>query len=108
LFFFASTKEYVLLNWNFQCASDVPIKGFPNLFAAFAACNPQRGNVYSNLGGFPNNASSQLITDIPNTFKEVITLNLGTDIESGGRGYLSNEGLKKIENRDERIIKMSS
>jgi hypothetical protein len=65
--------------------------------AAFAACNPQRGNVLSNLGGFPKSASSQLITDTPNAFKEVITLNLGTDIERGGRGYLSNEGLKQIE-----------
>ena len=65
--------------------------------AAFAACNYQKGDVYSNLGGFPKSASSQLISESPNVFKEVITLNLGTDIERGGRGYLSNEGLKQIE-----------
>ena len=64
---------------------------------AFAACNNQKGNVYSNTGGFPKSPSSQLIANSSKSFKEIITLNLGTDIEDGGRGYLSKEGLKQIE-----------
>lgn len=76
------------------------VPGPDNLFCsmgigtAFAACNPQKGNIYSNTGGFPKNASSQIINK--NVFKSVITFASNSDYDV--KGYLTDTGLEKVEN----------
>jgi hypothetical protein len=61
--------------------------------AAFTACNPQKGNIYSNTGGFPGSSSSQLI--VGSTFKDIKTFRDAFDYDE--KGYLTDNGLIKAE-----------
>jgi hypothetical protein len=76
------------------------VPGPDNLFCAmgigtaFAACNPQKGNIYNNTGGFPRSSSSQLIGG--NEFKDIRTFYPYSDYDSE-KGYLTDNGLRKAE-----------
>jgi hypothetical protein len=76
------------------------VPGPDNLFCAmgigtaFAACNPQKGNIYNNTGGFPRSSSSQLIGG--SIFKNIIIFYPYSDYDTE-KGYLTDNGLRKAE-----------